>query len=80
MSILPILGEETLVYGTSNGGETVHNSDPTFNQEVLKLAKYLNLKTHIIQGKEIHTAVDCEGHIGLDGRYYMVWLFRHFSF
>jgi hypothetical protein len=72
MSILPILGDDTLIYGTSNGGETVHNSDPVFNEEVLKLARFLNLKTHYIQLQEIHTAVDCEGHKGLDGRYYMV--------
>jgi hypothetical protein len=72
MSILPILGSDTLVYGTNNGGETVHNSNRDFNNEVLKVAKYLNLKTHFISAKEIHTAVDCEGHIGLDGRFYMV--------
>jgi hypothetical protein len=72
MAILPITGKDTLVYGTCDAGNQVVNNNEAFNKESLKLAKYLNLKTHIVKGCQIHTAVDCEGHVGLDGRLYMV--------
>jgi hypothetical protein len=72
MSILPIGGEETQVYGSMNAGKNVLNEDHKFNEYASELAKELNLKSHKINEKWIHTAVDCEGHRGRDGRYYMV--------
>lgn len=73
MSILPILGENTLIYGTCDAGNQVVNSNEQFDRESRKLARALNLKTHNIKGKTIHTAVDCEGHLGIDGKFYMVF-------
>jgi hypothetical protein len=31
MPMLPIKGEQTIVYGSANAGKTVHNSDATFS-------------------------------------------------
>jgi hypothetical protein len=71
MSWLPIDKETTQVYGTSNAGLTVLNSDEEFNCEIQKLAKELNLKTHEVMGTKVHTGVDCEGHRGKDEQKHM---------
>jgi hypothetical protein len=72
MSIVPVNEDATQVYGTRNAGNTVLNDDPKFNEHAIELAKALNLKSHMIKGKWIHTGVDCEGHKGADNRFYMV--------
>jgi hypothetical protein len=86
MSILPI-NKETLVYGSSNGGRTVCNSDPQMNDFMLKAAQKLNLKKHIagfsgdvslcmptdIEVKPINWPMLIkQGHKGLDGRFYIL--------
>jgi hypothetical protein len=38
------VGSDSLVYGSSNGGETILASDPQMNAIVEKLANMLNLK------------------------------------
>jgi hypothetical protein len=47
MSILPIEGEGTQVYGTANAGAKVLNEDEKFNDFANDLARSLNLKSHI---------------------------------
>jgi hypothetical protein len=80
MSVLPIQGEKTQVYGTANAGAKVLNEDEKFNEYASDLAKSFNLKSHKVKDRWIHTGVDCEGHRGHDGRYYMVNLdFRYSS-
>jgi WD40 repeat protein len=78
MSVIPISGEQTQIYGSRDAGQTILNEDPEFNTQLKQLTKELNLKTHIIGGKELHTAVDCEGHKGTDGRFYMLDFARMF--
>eukprot|EP01104_Vermistella_antarctica_P016419 TRINITY_DN5584_c0_g1_i3.p1 TRINITY_DN5584_c0_g1~~TRINITY_DN5584_c0_g1_i3.p1 ORF type:complete len:797 (-),score=127.78 TRINITY_DN5584_c0_g1_i3:65-2455(-) len=79
MSVLPI-SDDTLVYGSSDAGHTVFMSNDGINEKLRKVAQDLNLKTHMAglpanrggSPKDIHTAVDIEGHIGLDGRQYIL--------
>jgi len=53
MSILPI-GKDTLVYGSGDGGKTIHTDDPSVNKIMETLGKRLNLAPHII-GRENQT-------------------------
>eukprot|EP01104_Vermistella_antarctica_P016420 TRINITY_DN5584_c0_g1_i4.p1 TRINITY_DN5584_c0_g1~~TRINITY_DN5584_c0_g1_i4.p1 ORF type:complete len:372 (-),score=65.84 TRINITY_DN5584_c0_g1_i4:82-1197(-) len=76
MSVLPI-SDDTLVYGSSDAGHTVFMSNDGINEKLRKVAQDLNLKTHMAglpanrggSPKDIHTAVDIEGHIGLVREY-----------
>lgn len=72
-SLLP-LGKGSLKYGSDNGGETVHCSDPSANQLMADAGKFLNLKPHTV-GQNlavIHFPADIECHAGSDGRYYIL--------
>ena len=71
MSLLPISGQETLVYGSSDGGRTVMASDPYFNQLMERAGKLLNLKPHLCgkdNPKVLSMPVDVEGHVTLKFR------------
>ncbi|EGG19006.1 Histidine kinase A [Cavenderia fasciculata] len=74
MSLLPI-NSETIVYGSSDGGITVHSEDPGFNEKMKQSAQALNLKGHLV-GKDsprlLHSCGDIEGHIGSDGLHYLL--------
>ncbi|EFA79915.1 hypothetical protein PPL_06735 [Heterostelium album PN500] len=78
ISELPI-NSNTLVFGSSNAGETIKENDTVFKMMV-KIGEILNLKTHLVEerGKinsakfTIPLAIDIEGHFGHDGRYYVV--------
>lgn len=37
-----------------------------------EVASFLKLKVHSVNGVEIALCADCEGHLGLDNRYYML--------
>jgi hypothetical protein len=71
MSLLPISGHDTLVYGSSDGGKTVMASYPDFNQLMERAGKLLNLKPHLC-GREdpklLVMPVDVEGHVTLKFR------------
>ena len=75
-SLLPI-NESTLVYGTADGGRTVH-TEPQVAAWLKKAACLLNLKPHPVLGRDmsepvtLHTAADVEVHRGLDGRHYLL--------
>jgi hypothetical protein len=60
-ALLP-LGENSLVYGSSDAGRTVHNSNEKFNAAMELAAKSLNLRNHVVgelaQVKELYSAVD----------------------
>lgn len=80
MSVLPI-NESTLVYGSKDAGTTVYDH-PTFNEKLKHVAAELGLKLHKA-GKEpnakfLYTPVDMEGHIGEDGRLYLLDFSRLF--
>ena len=76
MTLLPV-DRSTLVYGTHDGGVTVHNSEPKFSQ-VMKIAgQKLNLRPHLCGAKarnvkELWCAADIEGHVGFDNNFYLL--------
>ena len=71
MSVLPIKGK-SLIYGSKDAGATVFNSDSKFNALMENAGKRLNLAPHLCgmdkdDLKELWSACDIEGHLGLDG-------------
>ncbi|GAM18576.1 hypothetical protein SAMD00019534_017510 [Acytostelium subglobosum LB1] len=80
ISNLPIT-KESIVYGSNDGGKTVHNSDPLIEAEMKRLAKKMFIKGHTVG---LNTPVtifgpgDIEVHKGTDGRYYMIDFARAF--
>lgn len=64
-ALLPI-SKETIIYGSSDAGNTVHNSDPIFNDKMAQIAALLNLKGHLVgpvnDQKKIYGPADIEGH------------------
>lgn len=46
LSLLPIHGG-TLVYGTADGGRTMHNTDGRLSQQMMVAGAKLNLKPHV---------------------------------
>lgn len=80
MSVLPI-NDTTLVYGSKDAGDTVYDN-PAFGSKLKHVAQELGLKLHKA-GKEpnakyLYTPVDMEGHIGTDGRMYLLDFSRLF--
>lgn len=88
--LLPINKESTLIYGSSNAGETVHSDDQEFNALMIEAASFLGIKEHGVGNstsdsdtsplKLLAGPVDIEGHKGLDGRYYLLDTVRRFPF
>lgn len=78
-SIIPI-NQNTLVYGSANGGRTVQKSDPKLNEMMKSLGEKLNLQEHRvgtrITGKDLYMPGDIEVHRGLDDRYYLLDMAR----
>jgi hypothetical protein len=79
-SLLPI-AKDTLVYGTSNAGRVFVNSCPELYDAATEASRRLNLKPHLIGTPEkmwpIHSPCDLEGHLGSDGRKYLLDFSRH---
>ena len=80
-SVLPI-SKDTLIYGSSDGGKVVCNSLEAMNKIMEKCGKVLNLKGHMAgigkSKKFIYGPCDLEGHLGSDGRLYVIDLARLF--
>lgn len=80
MSVLPI-NDSTLVYGSKDAGDTVFDN-PTFSSKLKQVAEELGLKLHKAgkdpNAKYLYTPVDMEGHIGTDGRMYLLDFSRLF--
>jgi tetratricopeptide (TPR) repeat protein len=80
MSVLPI-NNSTLVYGSKDAGDTVFDN-PTFSSKLKQVAEELGLKLHKAgkdpNAKYLYTPVDMEGHIGTDGRMYLLDFSRLF--
>ncbi len=76
-SLLP-LGSQTLVYGSSDGGHSIHTSSPVMNAKVELVAKMLNLGGEYVWNRPktkkamLYLSCDIEGHLGKDGRYYLL--------
>jgi hypothetical protein len=50
MSILPVLGSRSIVYGSDNYGHTIHKDDIVLNGMMERAAKILNIKEHMYVG------------------------------
>ena len=71
-SLLPIKSS-TIVYGSSDGGRTVHDSNPRLNRFMEEAARKINIKPHLCgmqTKKKLAAPVDIEGHVGFDNRFY----------
>jgi hypothetical protein len=73
ISVLPI-DKSTLAYGSSDGARTVHTSDARLNACMSQASALLGLKPHRVGPNEIEIAAvaDIEGHVGIDGRFYLL--------
>eukprot|EP01127_Copromyxa_protea_P017015 TRINITY_DN5149_c0_g4_i2.p1 TRINITY_DN5149_c0_g4~~TRINITY_DN5149_c0_g4_i2.p1 ORF type:complete len:1162 (-),score=193.15 TRINITY_DN5149_c0_g4_i2:138-3623(-) len=82
MSLLPVSGKDTLVYGSDNGGDNVYNLRDDVAECMRQTAEKLNIKGHLCGMKRqevlFHSATDIEVHGGYDGRIYMLDLARTF--
>jgi len=82
MPLLPLKGGK-LIYGSKDTGKTIRHDDPRFNEFMKEIAADLHLAGHGVcdqTGRQhfIYAAGDIEGHIGTDGRYYLIDLARSF--
>jgi len=80
-SKLPI-SQETLVYGSADGGNTVYAENRRMNKMIKDCNTVLNLKGHVAgvgrHPKYIYGPCDQEGHVGTDGHFYVIDLSRVF--
>ncbi|MDP2438905.1 MAG: hypothetical protein Q8P67_24430, partial [archaeon] len=75
-ALLP-LSTDTLAYGSADGGMTVFDSSPAFQSLAMNIATRLNLAPHLVgmrpgHEKRLYLSADIEGHVGLDGRFYLL--------
>ena len=69
-SVLPL---KKLIYGTDDGGKTIHNDNMYVNNTFsYVLQNGLHLKEHIVGNKKLCGPADLEGHLGYDNRYYVL--------
>lgn len=68
---------DSIVYGSSNGGITMHNSVPQVSELMKQAALRLNIKGHIAglgsSQTFLHSPADIECHVGTDGIH---WTFQ----
>ncbi|CAN0043531.1 unnamed protein product, partial [Ectocarpus sp. 12 AP-2014] len=76
-AVLPV-NKESLRYGSSNAGKTVHNDDESLAKKLKAAAKKLNLRTHRVNDKDMYSACDIEGHVGEGGSHYLLDFARTF--
>ena len=84
-SLLPI-NSQTLIYGSSDGGRTVHNQSCILSERMAEASRRMNLKPHVCghvsappQGVQVLSSpTDLEGHRGTDGRFYLIDFARIF--
>eukprot|EP00029_Vermamoeba_vermiformis_P012721 TRINITY_DN765_c0_g1_i1.p1 TRINITY_DN765_c0_g1~~TRINITY_DN765_c0_g1_i1.p1 ORF type:complete len:2045 (-),score=399.74 TRINITY_DN765_c0_g1_i1:745-6357(-) len=74
-SMLP-LDANSLIYGSGDGAKTIKKEDKTFSKLMKQVGAKLNLKKHQVGfgaiTKRLYAPADIEGHIGKDGRYYLL--------
>jgi hypothetical protein len=72
------LGPNTLVYGSADGGRSVHADDPLVNAKMAMLLGSLNLKEHLIARSKtkLYGPGDLEVHCGADKVRYVIDLAR----
>ena len=66
------------MYGSCDGGRTIRAESHEMNSKMALAAKILNIKGEYVQNADrtqrvfLHASCDVEGHLGRDGRYYIV--------
>jgi hypothetical protein len=75
-SLLP-LAKDSLVYGSNDAAQTIHRDNEEFNRLIEIASAKLNLKPHncgasVQEAKMMYSCVDLEGHVGTDGRFYLL--------
>ncbi len=82
-SVLPI-SRDTIVYGSNNSGKTVLDSSPECSLRMRRAGEQLNIKGHLcgvtrgVPQPMLWGPTDIEGHLGTDGRFYVIDLARVF--
>ena len=76
MPLLPLPPSSPPLLGSSDGGHTVHSSDPILTSIIARIGEDLHLSPHRVGPLTLYTAGDVEGHLGTDGRYYLLDLAR----
>eukprot|EP01088_Endostelium_zonatum_P004850 TRINITY_DN1620_c0_g1_i1.p1 TRINITY_DN1620_c0_g1~~TRINITY_DN1620_c0_g1_i1.p1 ORF type:complete len:1408 (+),score=358.44 TRINITY_DN1620_c0_g1_i1:236-4459(+) len=66
MSLLPILGKDSLVYGSCDGGASVKANNSVVNKHMEKIGEALGLAAHSVGGKSIIGPGDFEIHRSSD--------------
>eukprot|EP00002_Diphylleia_rotans_P026311 TRINITY_DN5237_c0_g1_i1.p1 TRINITY_DN5237_c0_g1~~TRINITY_DN5237_c0_g1_i1.p1 ORF type:complete len:1101 (-),score=225.70 TRINITY_DN5237_c0_g1_i1:443-3745(-) len=66
--------DSSLIYGSLDGGCTVKNTDPVFDHLIRRASSLLNVKEHPVGASQVYFSLsgDSQGHLGGDGRYYVV--------
>ena len=75
MPWLPLKGAE-LVYGSSDGGVTVHDSSPGVTAVMRLAAHELHLAGHTVKDQFLYTGGDVEVHATTGGRWFLVDMAR----
>jgi len=76
-TILPIT-KHTIIYGSADGGKTVHDDIDEVNEMMKKAAKKINIAGHYVGAKSsnknvtLYSCGDIECHQGKDERYYIL--------
>jgi len=70
-SLLPI-NQNTLKYGSCDGGKTINCEDEKLADLIKQTCTKVGLDSHLIKEKLIYGPGDIEGHLGTDGKYYML--------
>jgi hypothetical protein len=78
MPWLPLKGTSGLVYGSADGGATVHDDDPTTTSYMEYASTELHIAPHYVGDALLYAAGDMEAHRGTDGRVYCLDLARAF--
>ena len=72
------LDAHTIVYGTPDGGNTIHAKSKEFNAKMKEIGEQINLKPHDVwnstkvYNRTLYGPADLEGHIGHDKRCYIL--------
>jgi len=73
------LSSNSLIYGSNDAGRTVHSSNSNMNLLMKKAAAELRIKEHRCGTSDLDSQLvslngpaDIEGHIGSDGRFYLL--------
>jgi hypothetical protein len=61
-----------ILYGSADGGATIHTADAYFNDLMRVAADRLHLAPHLVLGHLLTSAGDVEGRRGVDGRLYLL--------